>query len=114
MEVLDQSQGEFLYLLAFLYMQQAKYEMALPLFRLLRLHTARDLKVALALASCLHQAKRQDEGLKVLQSINEDALTPEQKVGYYYIYSKLLWDLKQKDLSREMLHKYLKLRQIKQ
>ena len=70
MEVLKEEQIEFLYLLAYLYMQQTKFDLALQLFRILRLHTAKNMKIALALASCLQKAKRFEEALKVLSSIN--------------------------------------------
>lgn len=113
MEKLKESQVEFLYLLAYLYMQQCKYDMALQLFRILRLHIPENLKVALALTSCLHKVKRLDEALKVLKSIDENDLKQDQRVAYFYIYSKILWDLKQPEASREMLHKYLKNREIK-
>ena len=88
MEGLKEEQVEFLYLLAYLYMQQCKYDMALQLFRILRLHIPENLKIALALASCLHKVKRFDEALKVLKSIEETDLKRDQLVAYFYIYSK--------------------------
>ncbi len=113
MEELKEAQVEFLYLLAYLYMQQCKYDMALHLFRILRLHIPGNLKIALALTSCLHKVRRLDESLKVLKSIDEKSLKQDELVAYFYIYSKILWDLKQPEASREMLHKYLKIREIK-
>lgn len=114
MENLGGAQTKFLYLLAYLYMQQCKYDMALHLFRILRLHNAKDNKIALALAVCLHRAQHLDEALKVLKSIPEKDLTTDQNIVFFYIQSKVLWDLKQVDASREMLHKYLKIRQNRQ
>ena len=114
MDSLKEEQIEFLYLLAYLYMQQSKFDLALQLFRILRLHTAKNMKIALALASCLHKAKRFEEALKVLTSIDHETLPHAQKVAYFYINSKILWDLKQQDESRKMLHHYLKLRQVKE
>ena len=110
----DDQQIEFLYLLAYLYMQQSKYDLALQLFRILRLHTPENLKIALALASCLSKSKRSDEALKVLKSIDEQTLSLEERVAYFYINSKVLWDLKEIEASRKTLHKYLKIRQLKQ
>ena len=110
---IEEENADFLYLLAYLYMQQAKYNLALPLFRILRLHTATsNIKIALALASCLHKAKHFDEALKVIDSIDEVSLGQEQKIAFFYIKSKILWDLKQVEASRDMLHKYLKLRNL--
>ncbi len=114
MEGLKEDQIEFLYLLAYLYMQQSKFDLALQLFRILRLHTAKNMKIALALASCLQKAKRFEEALKVLSSIDHESLPHAQKVAYFYINSKILWDLKKQEESREMLHHYLKLRQLKE
>ena len=114
MDGLKEEQIEFLYLLAYLYMQQTKFDLALQLFRILRLHTAKNMKIALALSSCLHKAKRFEEALKVLSSIDHEALPHVQKVAYFYINSKILWDLKQQDESRKMLHHYLKLRQVRE
>jgi tetratricopeptide (TPR) repeat protein len=114
MESLSEAQTKFLYLLAYLYMQQCKYDMALRLFRVLRLHNPKDNKIALTLTTCLHKAQHLDEALKVLDSIPEKDLTADQNIVFFYIKSKILWDLKQVDASREMLHKYLKLRQSKQ
>lgn len=113
MEVLNEVQSDFLYLLAYLYMQQGKYDMALQLFRILRLHEPANSKIALSLASCLHKAQHLDEALKVLKSISEEKLPQDQRTAFFYIYSKTLWDLKQVDTSRQMLHKYLKSRQIR-
>jgi len=110
----DDQQTEFLYLLAYLYMQQSKHDLALQLFRILRLHTPENLKIALALASCLNKSKHSDEALKVLKSIDEPTLSLEERVAYFYITSKVLWDLKEIKASRETLHKYLKIRQLKQ
>ena len=70
-------------------------------------------KIALALTVCLHRAQHLDEALKVLKSIPEKDLTIEQTIVFFYIQSKVLWDLKQTEASREMLHKYLKLRQTR-
>lgn len=114
MESLSETQTRFLYLLAYLYMQQCKYDMALHLFRILRLHKPKDNKIALTLTVCLHKAQHLDEALKVLKSIPEKELTTEQNIVFFYIQSKILWDLKQVDASREMLHKYLKIRQNKE
>ncbi len=113
MDGLDEQKTEFLYLLAYLYMQQARYDMALQLFRILRLHTPDNIKVALALASCLNKAKRPEEALKVLKSIDEHQLSADQHVAFFYIMSKVLWDLKEVEASREVLHQYLKVRKIK-
>lgn len=113
MEELKEAQVDFLYLLAYLYMQQCKHDMALHLFRILRLHIPENLKIALSLTSCLHKVHRLDEALKVLKSIDEKLLRKDELVAYFYIYSKILWDLKQPEASREMLHKYLKIREIK-
>ena len=63
---------------------------------------------------CLHKAQHLDEALKVLKSIPEKDLTVDQNIVFFYVQSKILWDLKQTDASREMLHKYLKLRQSRQ
>ncbi len=114
MDGFDEQTTDFLYLLAYLYMQQSKYDIALQLFRILRLHAPENQKTALALASCLNKAKRPEEGLKVLKSLEEQKLSFDQKIAYFYIMSKVLWDLKETDASRETLHKYLKIRQLKQ
>ena len=114
MESLSEEQIKFLYLLAYLYMQQCKYDMALRLFRVLRLHNPKDNRIALTLTVCLHKAQHLDEAMKVLKSIPEKDLTTDQNIVFFYIKSKILWDLKQVDASRAMLHKYLKMRQSRQ
>lgn len=114
MESLSEAQIKFLYLLAYLYMQQCKYDMALRLFRVLRLHNPKDNRIALTLTVCLHKAQHLDEAMKVLKSIPAKDLTVDQNIVFFYIQSKILWDLKQVDASREMLHKYLKIRQNRQ
>lgn len=95
-----------------MYLQQRKYDQALHLFRILRLHTSKNLKIALALSYCLLKARRLEEALKVLKTIEEKALSNDQRTAFYYIYSKVLWDLKQLDASREMLHNYLRNRKL--
>ncbi len=112
MSVLTPEQGKFLYLLAYMYMQQNKYLQALQLFRILRLYIPDNMQIALALSFCLHKVQRSEEALKVLNSIDPKQLSVEQLTAYYFINSKVLWDLKKTDESREMLHNYLKYRKL--
>lgn len=112
MGLLDKEQIDFLYLLAFLYIQQSKFQLALYLLRILRLHTANDAKITLALIDCLYKAKRCEEASKVMQSIDVTKLNHKLLVAYYYICSKVLWDLDQKPASRAMLQKYLTKRSL--
>lgn len=103
---------QFLHLLAYMYLQQSKHVQALALFRLLRLHVAKDVQIALSLAYCLHKTKRFEEALKVIETLNEFTLEQHQKSVYYFIKSKVLWDLGQFQKSRQMLHHYLKYRKL--
>jgi thioredoxin-like negative regulator of GroEL len=112
MAALTTEQTNFLYLLAYMYMQQSKYTQALQLFRILRLHTAENMQIALTLAFCLYKASRLEEATKVLNSLDTNKLSTRQKTAYYFISSKVLWDLKKVTESREMLHSYLKCRKL--
>jgi intergrase/recombinase len=112
MKTLTDEQKNFLYLLAYMYLQQSKHTQALHLLRILRLHTAADMKIALALAYCLYKGSRLEEALKVLNSLDVNNLSPRHKTAYFFINSKVLWDLKKEAESRDMLQHYLKCRQL--
>jgi hypothetical protein len=64
------------------------------------------------LAFCLYKASRLEEATKVLNSLDTNKLSISQKTAYYFISSKVLWDLKKVTESREMLHNYLKCRKL--
>lgn len=103
-------QKNFLHLLAYMYAQQAKYLQALMLFRLLRLHDPKNMQITLSLCFCLHNSGKFDEAIKVLDTIDLETITNKEKVVYYFVKSKALWELKKVQESREMLSHYLKYR----
>lgn len=108
--MLKDDQRDFLHLLAYMYAQQAKYLHALMLFRLLRLNEPKNMQITLSLCFCLHNAGKCEEAIKVLDTIDLEAIDNKQKVIYYFVKSKALWELKKVEESREMLSQYLKYR----
>lgn len=102
----------FLHLLAYMYLQQAKYKEALALFRFLRLHFSEDNSIVLSLVYCLFQSKRFEEALRVLGSLNIENFSQEYLSVYYFLKSKSLWELGNFQDSRLMLHNYLKYRKL--
>ncbi|MBP5191396.1 MAG: hypothetical protein J6Z25_02390 [Opitutales bacterium] len=110
MAVLSNQQSGFLYLLAILYMQQSKYNLALHLLRVLSIHHPMDAKIALALAFCLYRSKRFHKAQTVMLDLDLSQLPKEFRAVFFYINSKILWELGEKEPSRKMLHKYLQTR----
>ena len=110
MATLDESRSDFLYLLAILYMQQSKHNLALHLLRVLSVQHEKDTRIALALASCLYRTKRLKKAQSVLSELDETVLSPEFRAAFHYINAKILWELEQKNEARGQLQKYLKAR----
>ena len=110
MATLDESRSDFLYLLAILYMQQSKHNLALHLLRVLSVQHEKDTRIALALAACLYRTKRFKKAQSVLSELDETVLSPEFRAAFHYINAKILWELEQKDEARKQLQKYLKAR----
>lgn len=110
MATLNEARSDFLYLLAILYMQQSKHNLALHLLRVLSIQHEKDTRIALALAACLYRTKRFKKAQSVLSELDETVLSPEFRAAFHYINAKILWELEQKDESREQLQKYLKAR----
>ena len=110
MTTLDESRSDFLYLLAILYMQQSKHNLALHLLRVLSVQHEKDTRIALALASCLYRTKRFKKAQSILAELDETVLSSEFRAAFHYINAKILWELEQKDEAREQLQKYLKTR----
>ena len=111
MTMLDESRSDFLYLLAILYMQQSKHNLALHLLRVLSVQHEKDTRIALALATCLYRTKRFKKAQSILSELDETVLSSEFCAAFHYINAKILWELDQKDESREQLQKYLKARE---
>ena len=110
MATLNEARSDFLYLLAILYMQQSKHNLALHLLRALYVQHEKDTRIALELAACLYHTKRFKKAQSVLSELDETALSPEFHTAFHYINAKILWELEQKDEAREQLQKYLKTR----
>ena len=111
MATLNEARSDFLYLLAILYMQQSKYNLALHLLRVLSVQHEKDTRIALALASCLYRTKRFKKAQSVLSELDETVLSPEFRTAFYYVNAKILWELDQKNEARDQLQKYLKARE---
>ena len=111
MATLDEPRSDFLYLLAILYMQQSKHNLALHLLRVLSVQHEKDTRIALALAACLYRTKRFKKAQSVLSELDETVLSSEFRTAFHYINAKILWELDQKDEARKQLQKYLKARE---
>lgn len=111
MTTLNEARSDFLYLLAILYMQQSKHNLALHLLRVLSVQHGKDTRIALALAACLYRTRRFKKAQSVLSELDETALAPGFRTAFHYINAKILWELEQKDEAREQLQKYLKARE---
>lgn len=110
MSLLDKEHSEFLYLLAVLYIQQSKFNLALYLLRVLSVHHEKNVRISLALAVCLYRTKRFKKAQSVLAELDETALSPEFRAPFFYTNSKILWELDQKNEAREYLQRYLEAR----
>ena len=109
--MLNEQRSDFLYLLAILYMQQSKHNLALHLLRVLSVQHEKDTRIALALAVCLYRTKRFKKAQSVLSELDETMLSPKFRAAFFYIKSKILWELDHKDEARDQLQRYLRARE---
>ncbi len=104
---MDNSQKEFLLILAYLYIRYCKYDEALILYRGLHEFFKDDTEILLNLIFSLYVTDRASEAIRYIEKIEGVELPRQQEKLYFLLKSHVLWALGYDRESRESLIHYL-------
>lgn len=104
---MDNSQKEFLLILAYLYVQYCKYDEALTLYRGLHEFFDSDSEILLDLIFALYVTDRASEAMRYIDKLEGVALSHNQEKLFFLLKSHVLWSLGYDRESREALIHYL-------
>ncbi len=104
---MDNSQKEFLLVLAYLYVRYCKYDEALTLYRGLHEFFEDDTEILLDLIFTLYITGRPSEAIRYVEKLEGVELTHDKKKLFFLLKSHVLWGLGYDRESREALIHYL-------
>lgn len=103
---MDNSQKEFVLVLAYLYVRYCKYDEALSLYRGLYEFFDDDTEIMLDLIFALYVTDRASEAMQYIEKLEGVELTHNQEKLFFLLKSHVLWGLGYDDESRESLIHY--------
>ncbi len=104
---MDNSQKEFLLILAYLYTRYCKYDEALVLYRGLHEFFEDDIEITLDMIFSLYVTGRASEAIRYVEKIDGMELSHNQEKLFFLLKSHVLWALGYDRESRESLIHYL-------
>ncbi len=108
--ILDDSQKEFLQLLAYLYIQHQKYDKAYAIFEALQYLYPEDTEIIRSLSFLELTKGNAEKALELAEASLIEPVTPRQRAASLFLKSQALWKLGKTEDARRVLKQFIQLR----